>query len=35
LGFTEEGLQRQRNVERARQVDFVLFGLLAEDWLAG
>ncbi len=36
LGFAEEGLQRQRNIERGRRVDFVLFGLLAEDWvLAG
>lgn len=35
LGFTEEGLQRRRNIERGRRVDFVLFGLLAEDWLAG
>lgn len=35
LGFTEEGLQRQRSIERGRRVDFVLFGLLADDWATG
>jgi RimJ/RimL family protein N-acetyltransferase len=35
LGFAEEGLQRQRNIERGRRVDFVLFGLLADDWAVG
>jgi len=30
LGFAEEGLQRQRNIERGR-----MFGLLADDWTAG
>jgi ribosomal-protein-serine acetyltransferase len=32
LGFTEEGVQRKRNVERGRRVDLVLFGLLVSDW---
>jgi RimJ/RimL family protein N-acetyltransferase len=32
LGFTEEGLQRKRAVERGQRVDFVMFGLLREDW---
>lgn len=32
LGFTKEGLQRKRNVERGERVDVLLFGLLREDW---
>jgi RimJ/RimL family protein N-acetyltransferase len=32
LGFTQEGVQRKRNVERGGRVDVVLFGLLREDW---
>jgi RimJ/RimL family protein N-acetyltransferase len=32
LGFTREGVLRQRNVERGRRVDIVWFGLLREEW---
>lgn len=31
LGFTAEGVQRKRNVERGQRVDVLLFGLLRED----
>jgi RimJ/RimL family protein N-acetyltransferase len=34
LGFTREGLLRQRNVERGQRVDVVWFGVLREEWLA-
>jgi RimJ/RimL family protein N-acetyltransferase len=33
LGFTEEALQRQRDIERGRRVDVIQFGLLREEWL--
>jgi ribosomal-protein-alanine N-acetyltransferase len=33
LGFTQEGLLRERTVERGRRVDLVWFGLLREEWL--
>jgi ribosomal-protein-alanine N-acetyltransferase len=32
LGFTREGVLRQRVVERGRAVDIVWFGLLREEW---
>jgi ribosomal-protein-alanine N-acetyltransferase len=32
LGFTREGLLRERNLERGRRVDLVLFGLLRGEW---
>jgi ribosomal-protein-alanine N-acetyltransferase len=32
LGFTREGVLRQRTVERGRAVDIVWFGLLREEW---
>jgi RimJ/RimL family protein N-acetyltransferase len=32
LGFTREGVMRQRDVERGRPVDVVWFGLLREEW---
>jgi RimJ/RimL family protein N-acetyltransferase len=32
LGFTREGVLRQRVVERDRAVDIVWFGLLREEW---
>jgi ribosomal-protein-alanine N-acetyltransferase len=32
LGFTHEGTQRQRDIERGRPVDIVWFGLLREEW---
>jgi RimJ/RimL family protein N-acetyltransferase len=32
LGFTREGLLRERNLERGRRVDLVLFGLLRDEW---
>lgn len=32
LGFTEEGVQRQRDVERGRPVDIVWFAMLREEW---
>jgi [ribosomal protein S5]-alanine N-acetyltransferase len=34
LGFTQEGVMRQRNLERGRRLDIVWFGLLREEWLA-
>jgi RimJ/RimL family protein N-acetyltransferase len=35
LGFSQEGVLRQRNVERGRRVDIIWFGLLREEWAAG
>ncbi|MGI8714908.1 MAG: GNAT family N-acetyltransferase [Solirubrobacteraceae bacterium] len=32
MGFLEEGVWRQRNVERGRRVDLAQFGLLREEW---
>jgi [ribosomal protein S5]-alanine N-acetyltransferase len=32
LGFTQEGVLRQRNIERGRRVDVVWFGVLREEW---
>jgi RimJ/RimL family protein N-acetyltransferase len=32
LGFTQEGVLRQRDVERGRAVDIVWFGLLRDEW---
>jgi ribosomal-protein-alanine N-acetyltransferase len=32
LGFSREGLLRERNFERGRPVDVAWFGLLREDW---
>ena len=32
LGFTREGVLRQRVVERGQAVDIVWFGLLREEW---
>jgi [ribosomal protein S5]-alanine N-acetyltransferase len=32
LGFTREGVLRQRRVERGKAVDIVWFGLLREEW---
>ncbi len=32
IGFTEEGVQRKRNLERGVRVDMVVFGLLASEW---
>ena len=32
LGFTQEGVLRKRNVERAQRVDVVWFGVLREEW---
>ena len=32
LGFTQEGVLRQRDVERGRGVDIVWFGLLRDEW---
>ena len=32
LGFVREGVLRKRNIERARRVDLVCFGLLREEW---
>ena len=34
LGFIEEGVLRQRNVERGRRLDIIWYGLLREEWLA-
>ena len=34
LGFTREGVLRQRNIERGRRVDVVWYGLLREEWLS-
>jgi RimJ/RimL family protein N-acetyltransferase len=34
LGFTREGVLRQRNVERGQRVDVVWFGVLREEWHA-
>jgi [ribosomal protein S5]-alanine N-acetyltransferase len=34
LGFTREGVLRQRRVERGKAVDIVWFGLLREEWAA-
>jgi RimJ/RimL family protein N-acetyltransferase len=32
LGFAQEGILRQRNVERRQRVDVVWFGVLREEW---
>ena len=32
LGFTQEGVLRQRNLERGARVDIVWLGLLREEW---
>jgi RimJ/RimL family protein N-acetyltransferase len=32
LGFTHEGVQRQRVIERGQPVDIVWFGLLRDEW---
>lgn len=32
LRFTQEGVLRRRNIERAQRVDVVFFGLLREEW---
>jgi RimJ/RimL family protein N-acetyltransferase len=32
LGFTEEGTMRERNRERGRRVDVVMFAVLRRDW---
>jgi RimJ/RimL family protein N-acetyltransferase len=32
LGFTREGVLRQRVVERGKEVDIVWFGLLRKEW---
>lgn len=32
LGFTKEGVQRKRNVERGQRVDVVFYGVLREEW---
>jgi RimJ/RimL family protein N-acetyltransferase len=32
LGFTHEGVMRQRNVERGQRVDIVMFGVVREAW---
>jgi [ribosomal protein S5]-alanine N-acetyltransferase len=32
LGFTHEGVQRQRVIERGKPVDIVWFGLLRDEW---
>ena len=34
LGFVEEGVQRQRDIERGRPVDIVWFGMLRDEWRA-
>jgi len=35
LGFTQEALQRSRDIDRGRRVDVVQFGLLREEWPIG
>jgi [ribosomal protein S5]-alanine N-acetyltransferase len=32
LGFTHEGVMRERNLERGRRVDVVMLAVLARDW---
>jgi RimJ/RimL family protein N-acetyltransferase len=32
LGFTREGVMRQRNFERGRRVDVVMLGVLRDEW---
>jgi [ribosomal protein S5]-alanine N-acetyltransferase len=32
LGFTEEGTMRQRNLERGRRVDVIMFAVLKDEW---
>jgi RimJ/RimL family protein N-acetyltransferase len=32
LGFEQEGILRQRAIERGRAVDLVWFGLLRDEW---
>ena len=32
LGFTREGVMRQRNFERGRRVDIVMLGVLRDEW---
>ncbi len=34
LGFKEEGTMRQRNFERGRRVDVVMFAVLKDEWRA-
>jgi ribosomal-protein-alanine N-acetyltransferase len=32
LGFRQEGMMRQRNLERGERVDLIIFGLLRDEW---
>lgn len=35
LGFTEEGTMRERNFERGRRVDVMMFAVLKDEWRGG
>jgi ribosomal-protein-alanine N-acetyltransferase len=35
LGFREEGTMRQRNLERGRRVDVMMFAVLKDEWRGG